>query len=161
MAYLVITENIKGITPFDTLVLETEDLRDALRAADEDWAHLTDRERENRKVYILDNEDYVQYQSYELFDKVRRRSYFDEVEIGGHTYIPIREAYPTTNYGNDVYAAEAIRRGDPIDADGDVRTYTITWEIDDPEADAVENVCDWLNPYDVEEYSFISADAIR
>lgn len=161
MAYQVITECIKGITPFDTLVLETEDIREAYRAADEQWSHLTDRERENRKVYILDNEDYMQYQSYELFDHVERHSRQCAVQIGSGTYIPIRSAYPTPDYCGIVYVAEAIKRGDPIDCDGDVPTYTLTWDIENPEAEDEDQLCDWLNPVSVDGCDCISADAIR
>lgn len=161
MKYQVIAENIKGITPFDTLLLETEDIREAYREADADWNHLTDRERENRKVYILADEDYMQYQSYELFDHVSHLSNQSEVEIDGGVYIPIVDAYPSSSCGETVYIAEAIKRGDPIDCDGDVSTYMLTWAIENPDAENEDQLCDWLNPASVDDCDCISAAALR
>lgn len=170
MKYIVCSEFIKGITPYDMTVLETDDLAEAIYAADTDWFTCSEKERRERKVYVIASSnpdrdaedhydgDYAAYYSYELFNRIKYR-HCDVVMWGADEYACIEQAYPINNGEGVRYVAKAIRKGDGV-IDGEINTYTIEWEAD-MEAEDEEDVCDWGNPVSVKPSRTVSEQEIR
>lgn len=160
MKYIVFDELIKGNGGWDHVALETNDLDEALEEASLRWGRPSDKDRENRCVYVLVSEnpdeeaenhydgDYAAYYSNELFDEYAQRHYCDVIEDGTGVYTLIEQAYGDNYMSGTAYYACAIRRGDPI-IDGEIPTYMVTWTSVDETAENEEDACDWLNPDEI------------